>query len=156
MNLRTRLGGSRTRLLPALAPNDADRPGPTGTTVFSTLCWIAAGGAVGAVARFGVVSGADRLGFAFPWGTLVVNVFGSFLIGLARGALAHHGRCDDVVRPFFVVGVLGGFTTFSAFSIETLVLLDDARWLPAAAYVAASVVVCVLAAWAGHRLAIPA
>lgn len=134
-----------------------DRPetGPAGTTVFSTLCWIAAGGAVGAVARFGVVSGADRLGFAFPWGTLVVNVSGSFLIGLALGALAHHARFDEAIRPFFVVGVLGAFTTFSAFSVETLLLLADDRWLPAAGYVAASVVLCVFAAWAGHRLGVP-
>lgn len=124
--------------------------------MFSTLCWIAAGGAVGAVARFGVVSGADRLGLAFPWGTLVVNVAGSFLIGLALGALAHHARFDEAIRPFFLVGVLGAFTTFSAFSMETLLLLADDRWLPAIGYVTASVVLCVLAAWAGHRLALPA
>ena len=124
--------------------------------MFSTLCWIAAGGAVGAVARFGVVSGADRLGLAFPWGTLLVNVAGSFLIGLAFGMLAHHARFDDLVRPFFVVGVLGAFTTFSAFSMETLLLLNDARWLPALAYIAASVLVCVVAAWAGQRLGAPA
>lgn len=124
--------------------------------MFSTLCWIAAGGAVGAVARFGVVSGADRLGLAFPWGTLLVNVAGSFLIGLAFGVLAHHARFDDLVRPFFVVGVLGAFTTFSAFSMETVLLLNDARWLPALAYIAASVLVCVVAAWAGQRLGAPA
>ncbi len=124
--------------------------------MFSTLCWIAAGGAVGAVARFGVVSGADRLGLAFPWGTLLVNVAGSFLIGLAFGLLAHHARFDDLVRPFFVVGVLGAFTTFSAFSMETLLLLNDARWLPALAYIAASVLVCVVAAWTGQRLGAPA
>ena len=124
--------------------------------MFSTLCWIAAGGAVGAVARFGVVSGADRLGLAFPWGTLLVNVAGSFLIGLAFGVLAHHARFDDLVRPFFVVGVLGAFTTFSAFSRETVLLLNDARWLPAFAYIAASVLVCVVAAWAGQRLGAPA
>ncbi len=124
--------------------------------MFSTLCWIAAGGAVGAVARFGVVSGADRLGLAFPWGTLLVNVAGSFLIGLAFGLLAHHARFDDLVRPFFVVGVLGAFTTFSAFSMETVLLLNDARWLPALAYIAASVLVCVVAAWAGQRLGAPA
>ena len=124
--------------------------------MFSTLCWIAAGGAVGAVARFGVVSGADRLGLTFPWGTLLVNVAGSFLIGLAFGLLAHHARFDDLVRPFFVVGVLGAFTTFSAFSMETVLLLNDARWLPALAYIAASVLVCVVAAWAGQRLGAPA
>ncbi len=124
--------------------------------MFSTLCWIAAGGAVGAVARFGVVSGADRLGLAFPWGTLLVNVAGSFLIGLAFGLLAHHARFDDLIRPFFVVGVLGAFTTFSAFSMETVLLLNDARWLPALAYIAASVLVCVVAAWAGQRLGAPA
>ncbi len=124
--------------------------------MFSTLCWIAAGGALGAVARFGVVSGADRLGLAFPWGTLLVNVAGSLLIGILLGALAQHARFDDVVRPFLVVGVLGAFTTFSAFSMETLLLLADARWLPAIGYVVASVVLCVLAAWAGYRVAVPA
>ena len=124
--------------------------------MFSTLCWIAAGGALGAVARFGVVSGADRLGLAFPWGTLLVNVAGSFVIGILLGALTDHARFDAVVRPFFVVGVLGAFTTFSAFSMETLLLLADARWLPAIGYVVASVVLCVLGAWAGHRLGVPA
>ena len=124
--------------------------------MLSTLCWIAAGGALGAVARFGVVSGADRLGLAFPWGTLLVNVAGSFLIGLALGALAQHARFDEAVRPFFVVGVLGAFTTFSAFSMETLLLLADARWLPAIGYVTASVVLCVFAAWSGHRMGVPA
>ena len=124
--------------------------------MFATLCWIAAGGALGAVARFGVVSGADRLGVPFPWGTLVVNASGALLIGLVLGTLAEHTRFDEVVRPFFVVGVLGAFTTFSAFSMETLLLLEDDRWLPAAGYVTASVVLCVLAAWAGHRLAIAA
>ena len=124
--------------------------------MLSTLCWIAAGGALGAVARFGVVSGADRLGFAFPWGTLLVNLAGSFLIGLVVGALAGHARFDEAVRPFFVVGVLGAFTTFSAFSMETLLLLADARWLPAIGYVTASVLLCVCAAWIGHRVGVPA
>ena len=99
-----------------------------------TLLSVAAGGALGAVMRYGVALGAARLaGTGFPWGTLTVNVLGSFLMGLAAVALA--GRFG----PFVMVGILGGFTTFSAFSLDALRLYEAGRMGAAAAYVGGSV-----------------
>ena len=119
--------------------------------MIKTLCWIAAGGAVGAMGRYLAMYLAGRGGLQFPWGTLVVNVAGSLAIGLLIGAVGQRERFA-FAQPFLVVGVLGAFTTFSAFSLETVALLQDAKWLHALAYVFASVAVCVAAAWAGLRL----
>lgn len=121
--------------------------------MIKTLCWIAAGGAVGALARFGVVYAVGRGGVPFPWGTLTVNVAGSLAVGLLVGALGRREGFAEIAQPFLVVGLLGAFTTFSAFSLETVLLLEDAKWAPALAYVLLSVVLCVTAAWAGLRLA---
>lgn len=121
--------------------------------MIKTLCWIAAGGAVGALARFGVVHLAGRGGVPFPWGTLTVNVAGSLAVGLLVGALGRREGFAEIAQPFLVVGLLGAFTTFSAFSLEMVLLLEDAKWAPALAYVLLSVVLCVTAAWAGLRLA---
>lgn len=118
-----------------------------------TLCWIAAGGAVGALARFGVVYAIGRGGVPFPWGTLTVNVAGSLAVGVLVGALGRRAGFAEIAQPFLVVGLLGAFTTFSAFSMETVLLLEDAKWAAALAYVLLSVVLCVTAAWAGLRLA---
>lgn len=117
-----------------------------------TLCWIAAGGAVGALARFGVVYAIGRGGVPFPWGTLTVNVAGSLAVGVLVGALGRRAGFAEIAQPFLVVGLLGAFTTFSAFSMETVLLLEDAKWAAALAYVLLSVVLCVTAAWAGLRL----
>lgn len=107
---------------------------------------VALGGAVGAVARYGVGVGAARiLGLGFPWGTLIVNILG----GLAMGLLAARLGPEQVnLRLALGVGVLGGFTTFSAFSLETVRLMEQQPGL-AMLYVAASVVLCVGACWAG-------
>ncbi len=91
-----------------------------------TYVWVALGGALGSVARYACSVGAARwLGAAFPWGTLFVNVAGSFAIGLLAALVAADGRpaLGSDARAFLLVGVLGGFTTFSSFSLETL----DAR-----------------------------
>ena len=110
---------------------------------------VALGGAVGAVARYGVGFGAVRwLGLAFPWGTLVVNVVG----GLAMGLLAaRFGPEQEAVRLALGVGVLGGFTTFSAFSLETVRLMEHQPGL-AMLYAAASVILSVGACWVGLML----
>jgi CrcB protein len=110
---------------------------------------VALGGAVGAVARYGVGLGAARwFGLAFPWGTLIVNVSG----GLAMGLLAaRFGPEQEAVRLALGVGVLGGFTTFSAFSLETVRLMEHQPGL-AMLYVAASVILSVGACWAGLML----
>ena len=118
-----------------------------------TLCWIAVGGAVGALARFGVAQAAGRMGLAFPWGTLAANVVGSFALGLLFGAFGRRESFAQVAQPFVAVGALGAFTTFSAFALETVQFLQGERWLAGLAYVMASVALCVGAAWAGLRLA---
>jgi CrcB protein len=113
------------------------------------LLLVAAGGAIGALARYGVGVGAARwLGLAFPWGTLAVNIVG----GLAMGILASRvGPEQEALRLALGVGVLGGFTTFSAFSLETVRLMEHQPGL-AALYVTASVVLSVAACWLGLYL----
>jgi CrcB protein len=116
---------------------------------------IALGSALGGVARYwlsGFVAG--RVGETFPWGTLVVNVVGSAIIGVlaAFGDSARVGLPPEA-RLFLMVGVLGGFTTFSSFSLQTLRLMQDGDWTRAAANVLLSVVVCLVAVAVGYRLA---
>ncbi len=118
--------------------------------------WIALGSALGGVARYwisGVV--AQRFGEAFPVGTLVVNVTGSFVIGFIATVSDPGGRMlmNATARRFMMAGLCGGYTTFSSFSLQTLNLARDGEWLYAAANVMLSVVVCLLAAWLGHALA---
>ncbi|MEZ5958047.1 MAG: fluoride efflux transporter CrcB [Hyphomonadaceae bacterium] len=110
---------------------------------------VAVGGALGAVARYGVGLGAARwLGLAFPWGTLAVNIVGGFAMGWLA---ARVGPEQEALRLALGVGVLGGFTTFSAFSLETVRLMEHQPGL-AALYAAASVVVSVGACWLGLSL----
>ncbi|OQW62008.1 MAG: camphor resistance protein CrcB [Proteobacteria bacterium HN_bin10] len=113
------------------------------------VLWVALGGALGALARYGVSVGAERwLGLAFPWGTLIVNAAG----GLAMGLLAARvGPEQEALRLALGVGVLGGFTTFSAFSLETVRLMEHQFGL-AALYAVASVVLSVGACWLGLSL----
>jgi CrcB protein len=115
----------------------------------SQIFWVALGGAAGSVARYGVGVWAARLsGLAFPWGTLIVNVLG----GLAMGVLAARvGPTQESLRLALGVGVLGGFTTFSAFSLETVRLIEQGPAL-ATLYVAASLILSVGACWAGLTL----
>jgi CrcB protein len=110
---------------------------------------VALGGAVGSVARYSVgVAAARLLGLGYPWGTLIVNVLG----GLAMGALFMRvGPESENLRLLLGVGLLGGFTTFSAFSLETLRLMEQGP-APAALYIAASVVLSVGACWLGYSL----
>ena len=90
---------------------------------FPTILQVAAGGALGASARYVVVVAARRtMGIEFPWGTFIVNVAGSFLIGVLIVVMAEKGGTR--FAPFLVVGVLGGFTTFSAFSLDVAVLYE--------------------------------
>lgn len=119
------------------------------------LLWIALGSALGGVARYGCVTAVElRLDGGFPWGTFTVNVLGSAAIGLLAAATAAGTRWDmgDGARQFLMIGVLGGFTTFSAFSLQTLALIRDGVWLPAAAYVLGSVVLCLVGVAGGYTL----
>jgi fluoride exporter len=118
--------------------------------------WIAIGSALGGMARFwcsGVV--ARAIGETFPWGTLFVNVVGSFVIGFIATLSAPDGRLfiGTATRQFLMLGFCGGYTTFSSFSLQTLNLMNDGEWLYAGANVTLSVVLCLLAVWAGHMLA---
>jgi CrcB protein len=123
---------------------------------WSTALVVALGSALGGVARvWGTVLVGRLAGEALPWGTLTVNVVGSLMIGLVASLSAPEGRwlAHPLTKQFFLLGVFGGFTTFSAFSLQTLNLLRDGEVLRAAGYVGASAVLCVLAAWVGHLLA---
>jgi CrcB protein len=119
--------------------------------------WVGLGGALGSVARFwasGFV--ARHFGEAFPFGTLVVNVTGSFLIGFFATLTDVDGRwlVAPSFRTFFMAGICGGYTTFSSFSLQTLNLVRDGEWLHAGANAVSSVVLCLVAVWLGHLLAL--
>ncbi len=110
---------------------------------------VALGGAVGSIARYGVGLAAARwFGLAFPWGTLAVNVLGGLAIGLMAARIAPE---NESLRLLIGTGLLGGFTTFSAFSLETVRLLEQQPGL-AALYVLASLVLGVGACWMGLQL----
>ncbi len=105
---------------------------------------IAAGGALGAVARYALASNVSKwLGLGFPYGTLTVNVLGSFLLGLLVELMALKWSVGLEVRAFLVVGVLGAFTTFSTFSLDTMVLYERGELGLAFLYVVTSVVLSV-------------
>ena len=119
----------------------------------SHLPLIAAGGALGAVARYAVVTAGAGIAGGFPWGTLVVNVLGSLLMGLLVEGVALGLDLPESVRLALAVGVLGAFTTFSAFSLDAYALLRDDRLAAAGAYVGASVTLSMAALIAGVALA---
>jgi CrcB protein len=111
---------------------------------------IAAGGAVGALFRFWVSTGIYvLLGRGFPYGTLAVNVIGSFLMGFLFVLLNERMVASPEIRAALLIGLLGAFTTFSTFSIETLNLLEQAAYAKAIANMTFSLLLCVAAAWAG-------
>lgn len=119
--------------------------------------WVALGGALGSVGRFwlsGVV--AARFGESFPWGTLVINITGSFVIGLIGAVAIPEGRLDSQSRAFatqfLMYGICGGYTTFSSFSLATLKHLQERQWLYAGGNVILSVVLCLVAVWLGYWL----
>jgi fluoride exporter len=119
-------------------------------------CWIAVGSALGGVARYWCSGVAARLfGETFPWGTLLVNVTGSFIIGLFATLTSPDGRifAGTNTRQFIMMGLLGGFTTFSSFSLQTLALAQNNQLLQAGGNIVASVVLCLAAVWLGHLLA---
>lgn len=116
--------------------------------------WIAIGGALGSVARFASTEWVQlRWPSAFPWGTLLVNVLGSFIIGmLAAVSESNRWQIPLVARQFLMIGILGGYTTFSSFSLQTLLLMRSGAALTAGLNVLASVALCLLAAWCGFAL----
>lgn len=116
-------------------------------------CFIAAGGATGACLRYFVTSSVDSLfGKHMPFGTLTVNVVGSFALALLYGFIERHDLSDSPYRALIGVGLLGAFTTFSTFSVETLTLLENGLWLKAAANVFLNVGACLIAGWLAIQL----
>jgi fluoride exporter len=119
------------------------------------LC-IALGGALGTTARYwlsGIV--AHSIGETFPWGTLIINVTGSFVIGFFGALTGPDGRIfvGSTARQFVMTGMCGGYTTFSSFSLQTLNLMNDGEWFRAGANICFSVLLCMIAVWAGVLLA---
>jgi len=115
--------------------------------------WIGVGSALGGMGRYwfsGFI--AERFGESFPWGTVFVNISGSFVIGFFATLTAPDGRLlvGSTARQFVMVGICGGYTTFSSFSLQTLQLLQTGDGGKAALNVGLSLVLCLLAVWIGH------
>ena len=114
------------------------------------VLWVAVGGAIGAAARYLVGAQAVRLlGHDFPWGTLIINVTGSFAVGVIVALFAHKMQASQEVRAFLTTGILGGFTTFSAFSVDFAVLAERKALAAAGFYVLGSVGLSIAALFAG-------
>lgn len=118
-----------------------------------TYLAIAVGGALGAMSRFGLMTLIGNVASSrFPWGTLIVNVSGSLLIGVLYVLISEKMLLSAEARALLIVGFLGAFTTFSTFSLDALLLVQQGFWLQACAYLMSSVLICVLATWLGMAL----
>ena len=117
------------------------------------IVWVAAGGAIGSAARYLVNVWSGRvLGLEFPWATLIVNVLGCFAMGALIGLMSHRLSVSNETRAFLSTGILGGFTTFSAFSLDFAFLVERKSYMLAGAYAASSVLVSLIAVFAGLYL----
>ncbi len=119
--------------------------------------WVMLGSALGGGARYwlsGVI--ANRIGETFPWGTILVNVSGSLVIGFFATLTGPDGRLlvGTEARQFVMIGLCGGYTTFSSFSLQTLNLVREGEWLYVGMNIGLSVVLCLLAVWLGHMAAV--
>ncbi len=125
-----------------------------GARYVKTALMVALGGAVGALARYMVGVGAMRfIGAGFPWSTLIVNVVGSLIMGLLIAAFALRYSVSNEMRAFLTVGILGGFTTFSAFSLDFAVLMERKDYGLAVLYLGSSVGLSILALFVGLSIA---
>lgn len=118
----------------------------------STYLWIAVGGALGSMARFFVSSSFAKIfGEVFPWGTIIVNITGCFVIGILATLTGPDGRVvvASDFRQFLLIGICGGYTTFSSFSLQNLNLLRDGDLLAAGSNTLVSFVACMVAVWLG-------
>jgi CrcB protein len=119
--------------------------------------WVALGGALGSVGRYWISDLVlARFGEGFPWGTLIINITGSFLIGVIGAIASPEGRMDSQSRQFasqfLMYGICGGYTTFSSFSFATLKHLQERQWLYAGGNIVLSVVLCLVAVWLGWMI----
>ncbi|MES2214559.1 MAG: fluoride efflux transporter CrcB [Pseudomonadota bacterium] len=117
--------------------------------------YVAIGSAIGGTLRYATsITALHYLGSSFPFGTLIVNICGSFIIGLCAGFLG--GGVEPIqernIKHFMMIGVCGGFTTFSSFSLETLQLIENAEIVKAGVNVILSVILCIVATWLGYFL----
>jgi len=117
-----------------------------------TYLWVGLGGALGSIGRFWLGALVARHVDTFPLGTMIINIIGSFVISFFGTLTAPDGRlfAPADARVFVMVGVCGGFTTFSSFSLQTLALAQDGEWLYAGLNVLGSVLLCLVAVWLGH------
>jgi CrcB protein len=124
--------------------------------VVKSYVWVAVGSMLGGVSRFWVSRVvAERVGESFPWGTIVINVTGSFVIGVFAALTLSEGRLStsrSFVVQFCIIGICGGYTTFSSFSLQTLNLARAGQWLWAGGNIAISIAACLLAVWLGFIL----
>ncbi|WP_263367511.1 fluoride efflux transporter CrcB [Edaphobacter bradus] len=123
--------------------------------IIMTYLWIALGSALGGVLRYAITRATLNIDNGFPYGTVLINIIGCFVIGFF-GTLTLHGdrySVPDHIRLFVMVGICGGFTTFSSFSLQTFDLMRSGAWGRALANVVASVVLCFLSVAAGHMAA---
>ena len=125
-------------------------------SLMSSYLWIALGGALGSVGRYWLNGLVSQRFDTFPIGTLIVNVAGSFIIGILGALTIPEGRMSSESRAFatqfMMLGICGGFTTFSSFSLQTLNLLREREWLYAGGNVLLSVAVCLMAVELGYML----
>jgi CrcB protein len=120
----------------------------------SKIFIVALGGALGASLRYiAAATTHGLLGHAFPYGTLLVNVLGSLLVGYLVVLLPETGSQASTLRLLLITGLLGGFTTYSAFSIETLTLMQEGQLLKAGLNIALTLFICLFAVWGGYLLA---
>ena len=132
------------------------RLGNNAGVLMQIYIWIGLGSALGGMARYWCSgTAAAILGETFPWGTLIVNVLGSLIIGFFATITEPDGRLfiGTTARQFVMIGLCGGYTTFSSFSLQTLNLMHEGEWLNAGLNIGASVVLCLLAVWLGYAAA---
>src|SRR5579871_4522125 len=125
----------------------------TGEGDMQAYLWIGIGSALGGMARHWCNVVIMRMaGAGFPYGILTINVLGSFVIGIASAVMVGEGRwpSSPTAQQFVLVGLCGGYTTFSSFSLNTLNLIQGSQWGLAAANILLSVALCLFAVWAGH------
>lgn len=115
--------------------------------------YVGLGGFFGSVLRYFMgIFLASAFAVSFPFSTFIINSSGSFLIGLLSAFLVNLGLYEQVYKPFLIIGLLGGFTTFSSFSLETLNLIESARLFHAIAYILSSVIVCLIFVYLGKNI----
>jgi fluoride exporter len=144
----------RTRLCPHLGPRTRGEGACRRVRHRVDFLWVGVGGFAGAVARYALgLAIVERLGSSFPWHTLLINLTGSFAIGIVMVLLIDRSMLDSHLRLLLAVGFLGGYTTFSSYTFEAITLIERGAWMPSLAYLLASNLLGLLATVGGISLA---